>query len=76
MSIEGKEAFEEFLEENQFPKFTIPSLGGTEEDLCAEGGSTYLRYDNRERFVDLVKKFRLSEFTCSNRMQHVKAGTG
>ncbi len=75
MSFDSRDDFEAFLDEHQYPKFTHPSLDGSEErELCQKGSSTYLTFDNREDYVALLTKFRLEELQCRDLMNHVRAG--
>ena len=67
--------FNEFLEENQFPRFTYPSLRGDLCDLAENGGSEiYLSFEKRKQYVKLVRDFRLREMSCESRMLNVRAG--
>ena len=66
--------FNQFLEENQYPRFTHPSVRGDLCDLVQNGSEVYLSWDNRKEYVQLIRDFRLREMSCEERMGNVLAG--
>jgi E3 ubiquitin-protein ligase HECTD4 len=72
--IEDESTFNQFLEENQFPRFTYPSFRGDLCDLAENGSEIYLSFEKRKQYVDLVRDFRFGEMSCQSRMLNVRAG--
>lgn len=71
-----EEKFDEFLEENNHPKFTFSSLGGNYVELCPEGVSRSLSWDNRLEYISMVKGCRLKEWESRDRILQIQAGLG
>ena len=75
-TLEGltEDKFEEFLDEHNHPKFTYASLGGAYVELCGEGVSRSVSWANLAEYVDSVKRCRLKEWECAERVAHIQAG--
>ena len=73
-SLKSETKFNQFLEENQFPRFTYSSLRGDLRDLVQNGMDIYLSFENRKQYIKLVRDFRLRELTCEARMLQIRAG--
>jgi hypothetical protein len=73
-SIKDESKFNQFLEENQYPRFTHPSVRGDLCDLVQNGSEMYLSWDNRKEYCQLIRDFRLREMSCEERIVNVVAG--
>jgi len=71
-----EESFEEFLEENDWPKFTYISLSGDLVELCPGGADIHLSWDNRIEYLEDIKTLRLREWESKERFVHIKCGLG
>ena len=74
LGIKDENKFYQFLEENQFPRFTHPSVRGDLCDLVQNGSDLYLSWDNRKEYVQLISDFRMREMSCEERMLNILAG--
>lgn len=66
--------FDTILEEYDNPTFTYLSIAGKTEDLCQDGGSIDLTFENREEYIRLIKDYKLREWRSQERMDHIAAG--
>ena len=66
--------FENFLEEQQWPKFTYMSMDGNEEEICGGGILKYLSFSNRLEYTALVRKFKIRELESDSRFAHIRVG--
>ena len=69
-----EDKFDEFLEENNHPKFTFASIGGSYIELCTDGVSRFLSWDNKEDYISLVRSCRLKEWESRERIIEIQAG--
>ena len=69
-----EEMFPEFLEANDNPTFTYKSLTGETVELCPEGSSRELEWENKDEYVELIKSMKLKEWQSLERMKHILAG--
>jgi hypothetical protein len=76
LAVQGELAFEQFMEEHQYPKFTFLSMSGDEEEIAPNGAATYLTYQTRQDYAAKVKEFKLSELSCDNRLRRIQIGLG
>ena len=74
--ITSDSEFEHFLEENQFPKFTYPSITGDKEEIMADGDNVYLTLANRNLYAEKVKAFKLAELRSEQRIRRILFGMG
>ena len=70
----SEDKFDEFLEDNNHPKFTFASLGGSYVELCPDGVSRLLTWGNREEYISMVKSCRIKEWESKERITEIKAG--
>ena len=66
--------FSQFLEENDFPKFTYHSLTGDIVEICSDGMNIDLEWDNKHEYVNSIKTLKLKEWQSQERMNHILAG--
>eukprot|EP00092_Neocalanus_flemingeri_P030552 GFUD01033172.1.p1 GENE.GFUD01033172.1~~GFUD01033172.1.p1 ORF type:complete len:4225 (-),score=861.78 GFUD01033172.1:307-12981(-) len=71
-----KEKFENFLDENSFPKFTYHSLNGEVVELCPGGVNISLTWENKAEYIESIKAHRIKEWESRDRFSHIVTGLG
>lgn len=57
-----------------YSQFTYSSLTGQEVELIPHGKSILVFWENRHDYVDKIRRLRIQELTCCERMEALKAG--